>query len=329
MEIEQINQLFSKYGLSNFNKQKSGYIFKCGELNSNEKISDALFSKMLEAAQSATVHNIKIPNLTFGIELEFVGTNNSKDISDFDEAMISLLGYAYKREPRYCHNDGLYWLLGKDGSIKFNQSRDNPLFGYELSTPTLSFNSVDLQTLERVLDYIKTYLHGTVNNSCGTHIHIGFSSEKIFRENVQTMLAVYSCMESTVFDPMVPISRRRNTYCKQTCTEIREKYRKLSARYCRFNYSSECCLFHIECRQLEGTLDLNTIMHWLRLQYTVIYDIISHVEDNAYLYKLRYSNAFDILFRYNFTKELVSFFIDRIVNFKSRTIQSAVVPAIQ
>lgn len=322
MNIEQINQLFSKYGLTNFNKFKNYYKFESN--GSDLKISNTLFEKMLDAVNNASDPiNILIPNFTFGIEFEFVGSDFVEDIANFNTHMIELVGDSYSYEKRYCHNSGLDWLLGKDGSIKYESTRGNLLFGYELSTPKLLFNKESIDLLKKVLNYIKEDLNGEVNKSCGTHIHIGFDCSKIFRHEIETLLLTYSSMESTVFDPIVPISRRRNRYCKATSPIIREKYRKLSARYCKFNFDCECKVFHVECRQLEGTLDLDTIINWLRLQSSVIYDIINHIDDCEYLYKLRNSNAFDILFKYNFNKELVSFFIKRIIEFKSKSIQLA------
>lgn len=327
MNIEQINELFSKYNLTNFQKLKNYYTFNSN--NNNLKISSQLFEKMLKAANNTNDKlTVNIPNLKFGIEFEFVGSLLFSDTEAFNEAMIDLLGDSYIFEYRYLHNNGEKWILGKDGSIKYDQDTDIPLYGYELSTPTLILNDKTIEVLTKVISYIKTYLHGEVNSSCGTHIHIGFDSSKIYRDHIETLLAIYSTMESTVFDPIVPTSRRRNKYCRTTSVLLNKKYTKLSARYCRFNYNRECHTFHVECRQLEGTLDLDTIINWLILQSTIIYDIISHIDDCQYLYKLRYNNAFDILFKYKFNNSLIAFFIKRIIDFKSKTIQTCSPPAL-
>lgn len=324
MNIEQINQLFSKYELKNFNKFKNYYTFE--SRNNNFKISNALFEKMLNAASNVDeIIDIDTTNLTFGVEFEFVGSNLPNDILNFNTLMFDLFDENYLFEKRYCHNPGSCWVLGKDGSIKFD-SPDNSLFGYELSTPKLEFNQHNLTLLNIVLGYIKDELHGEVNKTCGTHIHIGFNGDKIYkiyRSNVETLLNIYCNMESTVFDPIVPTSRRRNKYCKSTSTTLYAKYRKLSARYCKFNFDNECRVFHVECRQLEGTLDLTTIVYWLLFQSAIINDIITNIDDSAYLNKLSNNNTFDVLFKYKFNNELIAFFIKRVIDFKSRTIQQA------
>ena len=139
------------------------------------------------------------------------------------------------------------------------------------------------------------------------------------------MLAYYSNMEKQVFDPIVPISRRNNLYCRKTTTDLENKYQKLNSRYSQFNASQKCNNIRFESRQLEGTLDVNTVIYWAKLQTHIIYDLLSKLrDDNAYIYRSRLMqmNIFDILFNYDFDSSMISFFIDRVIKFKSKSIQT-------
>ena len=235
--------------------------------------------------------------------------------------MCELLQDKYFYSGTYTHNDGISWILGRDGSINTSDSNlDNP-FGCELSSPKLDlYNVSDIETVSTIIDYAKQYLHAHVNKSCGTHIHIGFKHSNIFRGSLCDLLTAYSFMEKTVFDPIVPTSRRRNKYCKQTQPMPCNKYQKLSTRFCDFTYDGECSNLHFEFRQLEGTLDLKTILYWAELQTYVLYDLLDNIDDMSYIKSLMKKNIFEILFHYNFNSSLINFFINRVIEFKSRTI---------
>lgn len=320
-------QKLSQFGIEIVRERKPSVELKLNQTRS-VKMSRALFDKLVVAACSSTKPNCDIPKIHFGVELEFVGSNKESNQLHFDREMRRIFGPAYYNAHHYCHNDGTSWILGADSSIRYTLPNDNSIKGYELSSNkiTIDFSKNEsLPIIQEILDLVKTALKGTVNESCGTHIHIGFPIEKLYKDRVESLLDAYSNMESLVFDPIVPVSRRRNKYCKKTTSFIGNKYQKLSARYCRFTYSRECKSFHLECRQLEGTLDYDTIMAWTKLQSYIIYDIISNIDDSNYIESIKRSNIFDILFRYNFDLNTISFFIERVVMFKSKTIQQSVV----
>jgi len=238
--------------------------------------------------------------------------------------MTHLLGDKYFYAGAYTHNDGASWILGRDSSIKLDDSTLVCPYGYELSSPKLNlFNEDDISILEIVIEYCKVFLHAEVNKSCGTHIHIGFKHDNIFRGSICDLLTAYSYMEKTVFDPIVPTSRRRNRYCAATKPWPRNKYQKLSSRFCEFTYDGECRNLHFEFRQLEGTLDLKTILYWSELQTYILYDLLDHIDDMIYVQELMKKNVFEILFHYGFSSSMISFFLDRVIEFKSRSIQSA------
>lgn len=322
---EQHKNLLALYGISLKKEYKCGAVMSLKDSGIDTKINSTLYSKLLSAIESHVTHEVRLPKVTFGLELEFVGSKDPLDLSAFNTAMYRLLKEKYFYSGAYTHNDGTAWILGRDGSIKTECSNISNPFGYELSSPKLDLlNSDDLNTLSTVITYIKTMLRGEVNSSCGTHIHIGFKHKDIFRGSICDVLSAYSAMEKTVFDTIVPTSRRRNRYCKQTQPWPREKYQKLSSRFCDFTYDGECKRLHFEFRQLEGTLDLQTILYWAQLQTIILYDLIDHVDSNVeYVKSLMKKNIFEILFHYEFDSSLISFFIGRVIDFKSRTIQNA------
>ena len=318
---EHNRDLLALYGISLKKELKSNAVVQLKDSTNDSRMSKALYEKLISAIDYNIPHSIKLPKVTFGIEFEFVGSANAKDIAKFDIEMFRLLKEKYFHSGVYTHNDGTSWILGKDGSINVNDSSIKEPFGYELSSPKLElFNEKDMQLIKQIIEFAKQYLHAEVNKSCGTHIHIGFKHSNIFRGSLCDLLTAYSFMEKTVFDPIVPTSRRRNRYCRATQPWPRNKYQKLSSRFCDFTYDGECKNLHFEFRQLEGTLDFQTIMYWAELQTYVLYDLLDHIDSTSYIKDLMKKNIFDILLRYNFDSSLINFFIKRVIEFKSRSL---------
>lgn len=312
-----------KYDITVCKELKSAIIVRLKDRLNDSRMSRSLYDKLITAIHNYdNIHsNILLPKITFGVELEFVGSKNHNDVKAFNAAMRKLLRSKYFYSGLYTHNDGHSWILGRDGSIKTDKSLLDDPYGFELSSPKLRlFNDKDVELLTNVLNLIKDKLHAEVNESCGTHVHIGFDKPNTFRGSIVDLLSVYSYMESKVFDPIVPKNRRRNRYCKKTQPWLRNKYQKLSSRFCEFNYDGLCKKLHFEFRQLEGTLDLNTILYWVILQSHILYDLLDHIYDDNYRANLALMNIFDVLFYYNFNNDLINFFINRVINFKSRTI---------
>lgn len=315
--------LLALYGILLKKENKASSVLQLKNMNEDTKISRSLYDCMISAAKNRNIHYVKLPKISFGLELEFVGSRAPEDLAKFNMEMYKLLREKYFYSGVYTHNDGTSWILGKDASIKYRESNLPDPFGYELSSPKLDlFNTEHISLLANIISLIKEYLHGEVNKSCGTHIHIGFKRDRTMRGSIHDLLSVYSYMESKVFDPIVPKTRRRNRYCGKTQTWIRSKYQKLSSRYCEFNYDGECKSLHFEFRQLEGTLDLDTILYWSILQTHVLYDLLDNINNDVYRATLASMNIFEILFHYNFDSDLINFFINRAIEFKSRTIQS-------
>jgi len=326
MPINESNkQLLESYGITLKKELKGSSVLQLNGFNKDTKISKSLYEVLLSALSKAdTKKHIDLPDITFGIEFEFVGSYLSKDLSEFNKEMSRLLHDKYIYLGEYTHNDGDCYILGRDGSIRYRNSYLPQPFGYELSTPKLNFNSEDdIATLSKVISLIEKHLKGYVNQSCGTHIHIGFKSDNVVAGSVRNTLSAYNCMEKRVFDTIVPTSRRRNKYCKPTSIYLHNKYQKLSSRFCEFNYNGSCKKLHFEFRQLEGTLNLNLILNWARLQSYILYDLLTNASDTAYLSSVTRKNIFEILTYYDLDPKLISFFIARVISFRSRALQSS------
>lgn len=322
------------YGVELKKELKSHSIVRLKNCNEDLKISRHLYDKLIDAIQHSSITQVNFPKIMFGLELEFVGSAKSSDLSNFNSAIKDLVGCTPDGDSAYCsdvyhysHNNGKKWVLGRDGSINYSMSNLSCPYGYELSSPKLDlFNKDHIQLVSNVIDYIKKYLHGEVNDSCGTHIHIGFTCNGVEPKVLQRVLLAYSDLEKSVFDPIVPKSRRRNKFCGTTLPNIHRKYQKLSARYCEPElFTMDYKSIRFEFRQLEGTLDLNTIINWAKLQTYVLYDTFDSVVRGKFYYNdlresLKCKNIFDILFSYSFDSDLINFFIDRAIKFRSRSI---------
>lgn len=332
--------LLALYGIELKKEHSSHVILRLKNKDTDSRMSRKLYDKLISAIMRSTVHDIKLPKITVGIEFEFIGEEHTDSYADFTIELKRLGIWNDFTYSRTCHhNDGSEWALGRDGSIKWNtldlippRTKSiiiNPV-GYELSTPKLELcNDNQIELLRDILDAVKTHLKGTVNHTCGTHVHIGFPMNEIYKDHMRCMLAYYSYMEKKVFDPIVPGSRRNNLYCKKTTTNLENKYQKLNSRYSQFNTSQKCDNLRLESRQLEGTLDIYEVIYWAELQTYIVYDLLDSThdllcdgEDKSYIYrsKLMQMNIFDILFHYNFDSSMISFFIDRVIKFKSRSI---------
>ena len=328
--------LLALYGIELKKECNSHAILRLKDKDTDSRMSRKLYDKLISAIRESTVHTIKLPRITFGIEFEFIGEDQDDKFIGLAKALAPLGVWNNFLYSYHCyHNDGREWVLGRDGSIKWNtldlippRTKSiivNPI-GYELSTPKLVlYNDDHITLLSNIIDTVKEQLKGTVNHTCGTHVHIGFPMNEIYKDHMRCMLAYYSHMEKKVFDPIVPISRRNNLYCRKTTTDLENKYQKLNSRYSQFNTSQKCNNIRFELRQLEGTLDVNTVIYWAKLQTHIIYDLLSKMrDDNAYIYRSRLMqmNIFEILFNYDFDSSMISFFIDRVIKFKSKSIQT-------
>ena len=242
------------------NVKSSKIIFKSS--NNVYRIKNETLDDLIHAIKKGVSYSKSKLDLRFGIELEFVADRDCK--YSFNEAMRSLLKDRYIDRGIYNKNNGEMWILGCDCSIKYRSSSQS---GYELTSPIFHFNEHDLNELKTVLDLIKNVFHGKVNSSCGTHVHISFDVPTyvtaLFCKHIARS---YARNEKSLFDKLVPKSRREDNsrWCRHTSVIYyrRSRYQKLNFINTELNTTN----LHLEFRQLNGTLDYDKIVSWLKLQ---------------------------------------------------------------
>ena len=245
----------------------------------NPKISKVLFKnsgnqyKMKTEEIDAFITSIKSKpkfkrnklDLSFGVELEFIGTCGRIDV--FNRKMYDLVGEdRYDCLLRYNHNDGKKWVLGTDGSLHATGCGER---GYELTSPIYKvYSDEDMEELNSVLSLIKEVFDGHTNRSCGTHIHMSFNCG-MTKDDKKKLIShfghAYASSEESMFDKVVPARRRGNN--SRWCRSM--KYFYSGQRYQKLNFTNDnrnSSIFHIEFRQLDGTLDYNKIRSWIKLQ---------------------------------------------------------------
>lgn len=264
------------------NPASSTILFK--NTGNSYKIKVDAIEEIEKAINNAFTYNKENTyNFSFGVELEFVGNPNK--VAAFNDAMDALVGEEnYSTPMRYIHNSGKKWLLGTDGSVGPRSGDNNRFKGYELTSPILHFDKPEeLEQLKKVTELVKDVFEGFTNKSCGTHIHMSISEEIFVDSNLAKFLArSYRKNESSLFDKLVPVHRRENRarFCL-ACSEYSawERYRKL--HICSDNGSNK---LHVEFRQLNGTLNYDSIIAWAKLQKMFIelsLDTYKKAKDNT------------------------------------------------
>jgi hypothetical protein len=211
-------------------------------------------------------HKLLNKKVLFGVELEFIGKKDR--IYKFIDEMNKIVGSdKFVNAGSYNKNDGRFWILGTDCSVK---PRGNQcgcgMKGYELTSPILNLSSKkDLKELETVCEAIKSVFGGEVNTTCGTHVHMSFPVEKATDELIMHFARSYRKSESSLFDKLVPPGRRENKARYAKTVSIRylwDRYRKLNFNKVKKDSDN----MHLEFRQLNGTLEYNNIISWVKLQ---------------------------------------------------------------
>ena len=138
--------------------------------------------------------------------------------------------------------------------------------GYELTSPIFNLSSKkDLHELETVCNLVKTHFSGVTNNTCGTHIHMSFPVEKASDALIEHFVRSYSKSEVSLFDKLVPPERRENKarYARAaSVNDMQDRYRKINVTKVKRNSDN----MHLEFRQLDGTLEYDKIISWVKLQ---------------------------------------------------------------
>lgn len=274
--------VLTKLGISPIRKTAvfSNIIFK----NSGNEytIKNTELEKLINMANSKIKYDRAPTDIKFGIEFEFIGLDSPSSREAFSDAMRKLVGKSnYSSNLSYQHNDGSKWILGVDGSLR---TRESNYRGYELTTPIFTLCQKDLDCLKQVLDLVYLHLDGHPNKSCGTHVHISFDSPStVTRELCFKFAKAYKNSESSLFDKLVPVHRRENncTYCQSANTTDFQRFTKLNLQNAVMNSSR----LHLEFRQLNGTLDFDRVIAWVKLQKMFIEITINAInkESNSFI----------------------------------------------
>ena len=220
------------------------------------------YMNWLEETQYANGRTID--DITFGVELEFVANPNK--YNDFVSAMKEALGNEKFSDPM-CYNihSTTKWLLKTDASVRNTRDGAN-LRGYELTSPILKLNQESKLELTKVLHIITSVFEGTINKTCGTHVHVGNFARIVhtdsFINKVRDFQRNYGYYEESVFDRLTSPSRRGNN--NHYCGSCNQDY----LRHDRYFKMNTCNIFGfgtLENRQHQGTLELRKIWAWAEL----------------------------------------------------------------
>lgn len=265
------NSILSALGISivKRNAKSCNVIFK----NSGKqyRMTHENMDSLMKAIQnSVTFDRDTYREISIGVELEFIG--DSRCVNAFNKAMRDIVGEdRYYPKMEYCKNNGNKWILGRDGSLHKSSTMNANMKGYELTSPILHLDSEkDMMELQMVCDLVKEKFNGAVNNTCGTHVHMSFEvHDGVLSENntefIKHFARSYKKSEESLFDKLVPAGRRGNkAHYAQSVNENRiwERYRKLNFA----NVGSNTNNMHLEFRQLNGTLNYETIYAWCLIQ---------------------------------------------------------------
>lgn len=266
---ENCNAILSALGIDVVKKcpKRSSIIFKSS--GNSYKMNNEEIIKLAEAVK----HDMKFKvsrkllnsDVSFGVELEFIGIDQ---INAFADAMNKVVG-ADKFVICGCYhkNTGKTWELGRDCSVQPRGSqRGCDMTGYELTSPIFNLSSKkDLHELETVCNLVKTHFSGVTNSTCGTHIHMSFPVEKASDALIEHFVRSYSKSEASLFDKLVPPERRENKARYARAASVND----MQNRYCKINVTKvkrNSDNMHLEFRQLDGTLEYDKIISWVKLQ---------------------------------------------------------------
>ena len=267
---ENCNAILSALGIDVVKKcpKRSSIIFKSS--GNSYKMNNEEIIKLAEAVKHdmkfKVSHKLLNSDVSFGVELEFIGKRDQ--INAFADAMNKAVG-ADKFVICGCYhkNTGKTWELGHDGSVQPRGSQCGcGMNGYELTSPIFNLSSKkDLHELETVCNLVKTHFSGVTNRTCGTHIHMSFPVEKASDALIEHFVRSYSKSEASLFDKLVPPERRENKARYARAASVNN----MQDRYCKINVTKvkrNSDNMHLEFRQLDGTLEYDKIISWVKLQ---------------------------------------------------------------
>lgn len=267
---ENCNAILSALGIDVVKKcpKRSSIIFKSS--GNSYKMNNEEIIKLAEAVKHdmkfKVSHKLLNSDVSFGVELEFIGKRDQ--INAFADAMNKAVGAdRFVICGCYHKNAGKTWELGHDGSVQPRGSQCGcGMNGYELTSPIFNLSSKkDLHELEAVCNIVKTHFSGVTNRTCGTHIHMSFPVEKASDALIEHFVRSYSKSEVSLFDKLVPPERRENKARYARAASVNN----MQDRYCKINVTKvkrNSDNMHLEFRQLDGTLEYDKIISWVKLQ---------------------------------------------------------------
>lgn len=206
----------------------------------------------------------------FGVEIEFdvtdIFTSSTMDIV-VDELVK---GGIPCRRTWYDETEPDTWALKTDASC-----------GLELVSPKLSGKS-GMDQVKKVCRILKSISFVKITDSCGLHIHHDASG--LTASQIVGVAAAYTVHQDQI-NKLVRRNRTSNSYCLPLSLDtIRELYNSIArgntltnavihsnvTRYSAVNLCSYAKHGTIEFRQLQGTLDADVILTWLKFGQGVI-----------------------------------------------------------
>ena len=267
---ESCNSILSALGIDIVKKcpKRSSVMFKSS--GNSYKMNNEEIVKLAEAVKHdmkfKVNHKLLNKSVSFGVELEFIGKRDQ--LYEFTKAMDKAVGAnRFVNCNCYHKNVGKTWELGCDCSVKpTGDLRGCGMYGYELTSPILNLSKKkDLQELATVCNIVKTIFNGVTNKTCGTHVHMSFPVEKASDNLLEHFVRSYRKSESSLFDKLVPLERRENRARYAKTASLRymwDRYRKINVTKVKKDSDN----MHLEFRQLDGTLEYDKIISWVKLQ---------------------------------------------------------------
>lgn len=204
--------------------------------------------------------NVGCNDRTFGIELEV----NSKEITD-----VSCNKLRRELDREQVNGIKLSQLLftKRDGSLDDNK-------GIEFNTTILN-GEKGIEAITKIVTIMSKYFY--VDSKCGLHAHFG--ALDFTEKDTKNAILFYTIFQD-YFKYLVKENRIGGHYCNKLpetsrksileVKEIRQKTPYFSDRYRAVNFTSLAKYGTIELRIMEGTLDKDKIIGWIRLHLKIL-----------------------------------------------------------
>lgn len=215
---------------------------------------------------------------TFGIEAEFFGITPQTAINALAQVGVGAYFEGYN------HTTRNHWKIVTDGSVTARGTGQGS--GLELVSPVLR-GEAGLQQAMLVLDTVRR-AGGTVDKSCGLHVHIGMG--RASGATIMKVVDLYASNRRNI-EKLVARSRWNNFYCQPM--NHTDAFDRDTARYSDFRNSTNASVMKrlasdiysryrvvnlksyakygtIEFRQHQGTLNGNKMAAWVEFLFALV-----------------------------------------------------------